>query len=206
MKFSALSLSLLASVGLATPVRRDVAQSVYTLRLSSTNQQLDGLYLTAAEATAADESTGSTITLSVYTSSHQGPTPPAVKFYPVANPSTKLNELHTAGDNDDGSTLAVVGSNGLLDFSLLVDPHSVELPDGTTADWTSFALQDEGASRDDGTVEYAGQDGGSSKGNWVAFPVGGAEEQWTVKWKDETAWTTSNWMPVDVVYELIKNE
>jgi hypothetical protein len=35
MKLQALTLSLLASTGLATPIRRDVSQAVYTLRLTS---------------------------------------------------------------------------------------------------------------------------------------------------------------------------
>jgi hypothetical protein len=35
MRLQALILSLLASTGLATPLRRDIAQAVYTLRLSS---------------------------------------------------------------------------------------------------------------------------------------------------------------------------
>lgn len=35
MRLQAITLSLLAATGLATPIRRDVKQAVYTLRLTS---------------------------------------------------------------------------------------------------------------------------------------------------------------------------
>lgn len=38
------------------------------------------------------------------------------------------------------------------------------------------------------------------------FEVPGDGETRLTKRYAETAWTTSNWMPVDVVYELVKNE
>jgi hypothetical protein len=87
------------------------------------------------------------------------PSASTVKFYPVRNPSTNLDELHNA-DTTGAGALAVVGANGLLDFAALADPEAVETPE----------------------VEYVGK--GDVEGRWVAIPVGGAEERWSVKWRD----------------------
>jgi len=191
MKLQAFTLSLLASAGLATPSRRDISRAVYTLRLSSTVESLNGLYLTT---NAKPSSNPNATTLGVSTSTPAaGPT---IKFYPVLNPSTQLSELRTPSSSD--TALAVVGTNGLLDFARLADPagQAGSVPKGTTVDWTSFRL-DEAA----GTVGYGGKD---AKGRWVAFPV--SEKAWAVKWKDVSAWTTQNYLPVQVVYELVKDE
>jgi hypothetical protein len=153
------------------------------------------------------------------------PSASTVKFYPVRNPSTNLDELHNA-DTTGAGALAVVGANGLLDFAALADPEAVETPEGGTVDWTSFRLEP-----GSGAVEYVGK--GDVEGRWVAIPVGGAEERWSVKWRDGefarfflfsslllkkecwltnvscfvvNAWTTETFMPVQVVYELVKEE
>jgi hypothetical protein len=191
MRLQAITLSLLAATGLATPIRRDVNQAVYTLRLTSPLKTLDGLYLT----TASSEDT-TTTNLGVNTSAN--PSASTVKFYPVRNPSTNLDELHNA-DTTGAGALAVVGANGLLDFAALADPEAVETPEGGTVDWTSFRLEP-----GSGAVEYVGK--GDVEGRWVAIPVGGAEERWSVKWRDVNAWTTETFMPVQVVYELVKEE
>ncbi|KAK3300512.1 uncharacterized protein B0H64DRAFT_17242 [Chaetomium fimeti] len=188
MRFQAVTLALFAAAGLATPIRRDVSQAVYTLRLTSRNKALDGLYLTAASSANNQETT----TLGVNTSAD--PSAATVKFHPVRNPDTELDELRSAAEG--GGALAVVGANGLLDFAALADPEAVPAPDGTTVDWTSFRLDQE-----DGAVEYVGK---GVEGGWVAFPVMGEEERWSVKWRDVTAWTTENYMPVQVVYELVE--
>ncbi|KAK3905811.1 hypothetical protein C8A05DRAFT_30368 [Staphylotrichum tortipilum] len=181
MKF--LTLALLAHPILSTPLpRRDTASAIYTLRLSSPSTPLDNLYLT----TTPNSTSLTTSPLPI--------TPLLV--HPIFNPTTGLSELHTSAS----STLAVVGANGLLDFSSLADPAAVAVPDGTTVDWTRFELVEEDSSREEGTVKYAG---GVEGGRWVAFPTG---EAWSVKWKGAEAWTTENYMPVQVVYELVKEE
>ncbi|KAG7292928.1 hypothetical protein NEMBOFW57_002973 [Staphylotrichum longicolle] len=226
MKLQAVILSLLASTGLATPLRRDISQALYTLRLTSyapfsssspfspslnplqpqTNlnpptrpsnspvTSLNGLYLTAAP---------NATTLTTTSPQSQSPAD-KITFYPVLNPTTGLSELHTGAS----TTLAVVGANGLLDLSSLADPAAAPVPAGTTVDWTSFRLEAQG-SREEGTVKYAGEDG-AGQGRWVVFPSlaagGGGAEEWSVKWKDVNAWTTENYMPVQVVYELVKDE
>ncbi|KAK3309951.1 uncharacterized protein B0T15DRAFT_506677 [Chaetomium strumarium] len=198
MKLQALALSLLAATGLATPVRRDVGQAVYTLRLSSRVATLDGVYLT----TSANGST-----LGVY------PTPAAERLhvYPVKNPTTGLAELRTQGA---GNTLAVVGKHGLLDFASLEDPAAVPVPEGGKCDWTSFRLDDE---EQGGVLRYAGE-GAQNGGGWAAFPDVTAEGGWSVKWKGgclltelrggniAKAFTTEEYMPVQVVYERVKDE
>ncbi|KAH6650604.1 hypothetical protein F5144DRAFT_556663 [Chaetomium tenue] len=198
MRLQAITLSLLAATGLATPIRRDVGQAVYTLRLTSPVKSLDGLYLTTSPP---QSDTDDTTTLGVSTSTTPSPATKPVRFYPVRNPDTDLDELRRASDTGGGA-LAVVGANGLLDFAALADPEAVQAPDGTTVDWTSFRL---GAEKEGGAVEYVGK-GGVAEGRWVAFPVGGEGERWSVKWRDVSAWTTENYMPVEVVYELVKEE
>ncbi|KAK4241578.1 hypothetical protein C8A03DRAFT_30301 [Achaetomium macrosporum] len=185
MKLQALTLSLLAATGLATPVRRDVGQAVYTLRLSSRVGTLNGVYITT--------STNGT-TLGVY------PTPASERLhvYPVKNPATGLAELHT---QEDGNTLAVVGTNGLLDFASLEDPAKVPVPEGGKCDWTSFRLDEE----EEGVLRYAGE-GAQNGGGWAAFPDSTAKGGWSLKWKGAKAFTTEDYMPVQVVYELVKDE
>ncbi|KAH6853896.1 hypothetical protein B0I37DRAFT_18018 [Chaetomium sp. MPI-CAGE-AT-0009] len=200
MRLQAITLSLLAATGLATPIRRDVSQAVYTLRLTSPFKTLDGLYLTTTSAPTDQETT----TLGVNTSAD--PSAATVKFYPVHNPNTKLDELHSADSTSGGGALAVVGANGLLNFAALADPEAVAAPEGTTVDWTSFRLgQGQGQGQEGGAVEYVGK-GGGARGGWVAFRVGGEGERWSVKWRDVNAWTTADYMPVQVVYELVKEE
>ena len=117
-----------------------------------------------------------------------------MRFYPVRNPTTGLSELRAA--DSSGAALAVVGANGLLDFSSLADPAAVTVPVGTTVDWTSFSLEG-------GDVKYAGAGG---EGRWVAFPTAGAggvvkrgsEEGWSVKWKDGEPFYFLALMPVGV--------
>lgn len=113
------------------------------------------------------------------TSANDPNTTPAqtVKFYPVRNPTTDLDELHTT-TTTTGGALAVVGANGLFDFAALADPAAVEKPAGGTVDWTSFRL-----AAGSGAVEYVGK-GGEVEGRWVAIPVGGEGERWSVKWRD----------------------
>jgi hypothetical protein len=98
-----------------------------------------------------------------------------ILFYPVHNPTTGLSELRAPASGD---TLAVVGSNGLLDFASLSDPEAVNLPEGATCDWTSFQLED---GKEQGTVKYAGD---AVEGRWVVFPASQGQEGWSVKWKD----------------------
>ncbi|EAQ93158.1 predicted protein [Chaetomium globosum CBS 148.51] len=202
MRLQAITLSLLAATGLATPIRRDVSQAVYTLRLTSPVKSLDGLYLTTTPQSDTDD----TSTLGVSTSTTTSPATQPVRFYPVHNPDTDLDELRRSSDTvGGGGALAVVGANGLLDFAALADPEAVQAPDGTTVDWTSFRLGAEKKEGGGGAVEYVGK-GGVAEGRWVAFPVGGEGERWSVKWRDVSAWTTENYMPVEVVYELVKEE
>ena len=152
-----------------------------TLLLHSPVASLDGLYLTTSPS-----STALTTASSGTTTGSGGDT---VRFYPVRDPTTGLSELRAA--DSSGAALAVVGANGLLDFSSLADPAAVAVPVGTTVDWTSFRLEG-------GDVKYAGAGG---EGRWVAFPTAGGVverssreegalapvkrgEGWSVKWKD----------------------
>ncbi|AEO53618.1 hypothetical protein MYCTH_2114542 [Thermothelomyces thermophilus ATCC 42464] len=199
MRLQALTLSLLAAAGLASPIRSAASEELYTLRLSSADKSLDGRYLT----TIPDSGNANTTALVVYTSSSK-PGDAFIKFHPVVNPSTKLAELRTPSSSSNVA-LAVVGTNGLFDFASVADPDDTadDLPEGTKVDWTSFRLHQEG---DIGTVEYEGDDDAVAEGNWFAFPIRVSEatkegEAWGVKWKDGSAWTTTDYLPVKVVYE-----
>ncbi|KAK4132401.1 hypothetical protein BT67DRAFT_457496 [Trichocladium antarcticum] len=189
MKLHALTIALLASTGLANPIRYDVRQPIYTLRLSSPNPSLNNRYLTSNNSR-----------LGIHPSP---PTTPPIRFYPIPNPATGLAELRTVPPKDgDGAATAtsvtLMGANGLLDLASLADPAAAAAPAGTTVDWTSFRLLEAGL------LEYGAP---GADGAWVAFPAAGAaagEAGWSVKWKDVNAWTTANYMPVQVVYELVR--
>lgn len=182
MKFQAIFLAALASTGLAAPT----FAPIYTLRLSSRTPALDGKYLSASNST-----------LGVYSNK-----PSSLKFFAVKNPETGLSELHTYPRTTD-NTLALVGANGLLDLAALPNPASVPVPKGTTVDWQRFHLADE-ESAEAGSLGYAA----GKEGSWVAFPTAGGSAksgEWTVKWKDSSALTIQNYIPVKVVYELVSN-
>ncbi|KAK3393636.1 hypothetical protein B0H63DRAFT_458687 [Podospora didyma] len=175
MKWSALAVSLFAASGLASPMFADL--DVYTLRLSSTTKSLNGKYLGV---------NGTLVGVYKETS--------VVKF--IAVPSSEkpsFVELHTYPIGKVDRALALVGKQGLLDFTDVTEPSSVTVPKGTTCDWTSFSLGEK-------TLKY----GGSKAGGWVAFPTGKDATEWSVKWKDASAITIQNYMPVDVVYETTK--
>ncbi|KAL2271251.1 hypothetical protein VTJ83DRAFT_622 [Remersonia thermophila] len=190
MQLQTLITSLLASVALATPVRRDV-QGLYTLRLSTPYAPLDGLYLRALAPPVANATAG--LALGV-TPSAKGE---SIVVYPVENPSSGLAELHTP----EGGAVALVGRKGLLDLaSILGDPAAAPVPEGATIDWTSFKLGDVGA----GPLGFAAR-----AGRWVAFPTpakNGEPPAWGVKFKDNAAVTTENYVQVTILYEPLKSE
>ncbi|KAK0734396.1 hypothetical protein B0T26DRAFT_68504 [Lasiosphaeria miniovina] len=177
MKWQALALSFLATTGLASPIFGQ--PEIYTLRLSSRNKALDGQYLGVNGALVG-----------VFKDSS------VVRFIPVpSGSSSNLVELHTYPVGKEERALALVGKQGLLDFSDVVNPAASNFPKGTTCDWTAFRL---GSSTAKKTVVYAGKAGG-----WVAFPTGPDGSDWSVKWKDSSAITIENYMTVDVVYEAV---
>ncbi|KAK0729022.1 hypothetical protein B0T21DRAFT_335519 [Apiosordaria backusii] len=181
MKFQAILIAALSATGLASPVPEAQAKPklvpAYTLRLSSRTPSLDGKPLTLSNTT-----------LGIF------PNSPSPQFYPIRNPQTNLLELHSTSSE---TTLALVGTHGLLDLSALPNPASVTVPTGTTLDWQNFDLSEDDSA---GSLTYAGS---SKQGGWVAFPVGkGQQGEWAVKWKDTTATTIQNYVPVKVVYEV----
>ncbi|CAP69224.1 uncharacterized protein PODANS_1_8915 [Podospora anserina S mat+] len=184
MKFQAILIATLSATGLASPVPEPQAKpkfvQAYTLRLSSRTPSLDGKPLTLSNTT-----------LGIFPSSPSTPL-----FYPIRNPQTNLLELHSP---QTSSALALVGTHGLLSLSALPNPASVTVPTGTTLDWQNFDLSDDASA---GSLTYAGS---TKDGSWVAFPVGkGQAGEWAVKWKDVTATTTQNYIPVKVVYEVVE--
>lgn len=149
--------------------------------LDRKDKSLDGQYLT----TLSGAGRANTTSLVAYASSSK-PGDEFIKFSPVVDPDTKLAELRTPSSTSDAA-LAVVGSNGLFDFASVPDPDGTadELPEGTTVDWTSFRLKEEGDVR---TVEY-GRSNAAAKGGWFAFPIRESKasekgEAWGIKWKE----------------------
>ncbi|KAK4193300.1 hypothetical protein QBC35DRAFT_458356 [Podospora australis] len=183
MKFQALFLAALVSTGLAAPTPETAPKfaPVYTLRLSSRTATLDGKYLSTSNSTLGIFSKPSS----------------SVKFYAVKNPQTGLSELHTYPRSASDNTLALVGTNGLLDLSSLPNPAQVTVPKGTVVDWQSFHLSE--ADEEAGALGYAA----GKEGSWVAFPATSGKGEWTVKWKEGSAITIQNYIPVKVVYELV---
>jgi hypothetical protein len=182
MKFQAIFIAALSATGLASPIPEADATKpklvpLYTLRLSSRTPSLDGKLLSLSNTT-----------LGIF------PSAPSPKFYPVRNPQTGLSELHSTSSKT--TTLALVGTHGLLDLSALPDPAAVTVPTGTTLDWQNFDLSEDDTA---GSLTYAGS---NKQGGWVAFPTGKGQGEWAVKWKDTTATTIQNYIPVKVVYEV----
>ncbi|KAK3987740.1 hypothetical protein QBC44DRAFT_399659 [Cladorrhinum sp. PSN332] len=184
MKFTTVLFTLLATTGLASPVpdAKPKFVSLYSLKLSSRSKSLDGKYLQVIGSTVGVSSTPST---------------QSVRFYPIRNPESGLWELRQSPATTTQS-LALVGSNGLLELASLPNPAAVQVPKGTTLEWTGFDLA-EGAETEAGALGYAGKTGG-----WVAFPEGKDGQQWTVKWKDASAITIQNYQTVKLVYEKVK--
>ncbi|KAK4231196.1 hypothetical protein QBC38DRAFT_451574 [Podospora fimiseda] len=182
MKFTTVLFSLLATTGLASPVpdTKPKFVSLYSLKLSSRSKTLDGKYLSIV---------GSTVGVT------SSPTAETVKFYPIRNPESNLWELRQSPATTTQS-LALLGSNGLLELSSLPNPAAVTVPTGTTLEWKGFDLAD-GPETETGALGYAGKVGG-----WVVFPEG--KDAWTVKWKDASAITIQNYQTVSLVYEKAK--
>jgi hypothetical protein len=141
--------------------------------------------------------------------------------YPVASEDPGLTALHTI----DGGAVLVAGRHGVLDLAAFYgDPASAPVPEGVTIDWDSFQLVEEGAE-----VLFA-----NAKGRWVAFPSYDGTSGWRVTFKESeflptssqlflelvwsyeqeekkkltvvlaTAFSTTDYVPVSVVYESIR--
>ncbi|KAL2125077.1 hypothetical protein VTJ04DRAFT_1442 [Mycothermus thermophilus] len=189
MKLQSLLTSLLASAALATPVRRDVDFDLYTLKISTNHPALDGLYLGPIPAPgggAKNATAGLALGVVPGTQAQSG-----IIVYPVASEDPGLTALHTI----DGGAVLVAGRHGVLDLAAFYgDPASAPVPEGVTIDWDSFQLVEEGAE-----VLFA-----NAKGRWVAFPSYDGTSGWRVTFKETTAFSTTDYVPVSVVYESIR--
>ncbi|KAB5563603.1 hypothetical protein GE09DRAFT_788620 [Coniochaeta sp. 2T2.1] len=189
MKWQTLTLTLLASGALSSPIAALSKNDIYTLRVSSKSApEIDGRPLTLSP-------TGQ---IGVY------PQSPAIQFYTVPSTSGRTVELHkfpTVSNSDQ--VLAFVGANDLLDFSI-ADPDAAP-PAGKTCDYKSFSLESRPGvvGRPANVVGYKGAKGG----NWVAFKKGD-KEGWSINWRGADAVTIArrSYMIVDVVYEPVGAE
>ncbi|KAK3937174.1 hypothetical protein QBC46DRAFT_393276 [Diplogelasinospora grovesii] len=207
--FASIGSTIGSTIGSPVLVPVPVPVDVYTLRLSSKAQSLNGQYLSVRN--------GNNETVVGVFPNAAVPVP-ALQVYAVANRDTGGIELHryylTPPGDDVDHALALVGSpqaQGLMTFSDVKDPATAAgaLPQGTTCDWTSFVIAEAPDNNSEGSKQpclgYA-----AGNGRWVAFPSGNndddGDEEWSVMWKESSAITIQNYMTVDILFEPVYNK
>ncbi|TLD28753.1 hypothetical protein PspLS_04165 [Pyricularia sp. CBS 133598] len=191
--FTQIATALLATTVLAAPAPKPSPDemSFYNLRITSkANEFLNGKLLSVHQNQVGVH-----------------PGSPAVRFFPVevseGSSEAAKYQLHTHPIGIVECVLGLVGSDGLGTLTQISNPYSVEFPDGTSADWSSWAMV-EGADGVDGEqgsshLDYLGSPGG----RWIAFPSG-EKDSWVVTWYDGTAVIPQHYMSIDVTYEQVE--
>ncbi|KAI6381645.1 hypothetical protein MCOR25_001115 [Pyricularia grisea] len=186
--------ALLATTALAAPAppKQPGETTFYNLRISSrVNKNIDGKLLSVHQNQVGVH-----------------PGSPAVRFFPVdVSDGTEANvkyQLHTHPIGIVESVLGLVGTDGLGTLTQISDPYSIDVPDGTRVDWSSWdmveGIRDAGG-EPAGTsyLEYLGSPGG----RWIAFPSG-EKDSWVVTWDDGTGVLPQHYMPINVTYEQVE--
>ncbi|KAI1361656.1 hypothetical protein F5Y08DRAFT_12245 [Xylaria arbuscula] len=159
-----LSLGFIAS-SIAAPTD---GLDLFKLKVASDVKDIDGLYLSSNAST-----------IGVY----EGDEDSAIRVYKTSSTKAGCSQLHTYPIGIVDHALALVGSNGLMTLTDMVNPAGAKPED---AEWDAFRVSD-GKLTNDG------------EGRWVAFP--GAEDSWSLKWTDGSAFMTADYMPVEIVME-----
>lgn len=191
--FTQITAALLATMALAAPAPKPPSDetSFYNLRITSkANKFLDGKLL------------------SVYQNQvgvHPGS--PPVRFFPVqvsdGTAEKAQYQLHTHPIGIVECVLGLVSSDGLGTLTQISSPYQIEYPDGTSADWSSWAMVEgsDGVDGEQGSsyLDYLGSPGGRG----IAFPSG-EQDSWVVTWDDGTATIPQHYMPINVTYEQVE--
>ncbi|KAI1111459.1 hypothetical protein F5Y14DRAFT_425077 [Nemania sp. NC0429] len=171
MKWSAaiLSLGLVVSNVQAAPA---AGLDLFKLKVSSSMKEVNGRYLASNAST-----------LGLY----EGDEFSAVRVYQAASEKKGCIQLHTYPIGIVDHALGLVGSDGLMTLTDMVNPAAPPKPaDGQVAEWDSFRVSDTKLTTD-------------RVGKWVAFPI--SESSWSVKWTDGSAFMTADYMPAEIVME-----
>lgn len=115
------------------------------------------------------------------------PGSPPVRFFPVqvsdGTAEKAQYQLHTHPIGIVECVLGLVSSDGLGTLTQISSPYQIEYPDGTSADWSSWAMVEgsDGVDGEQGSsyLDYLGSPGG----RWIAFPSG-EQDSWVVTWDD----------------------
>ncbi|GAP89389.1 hypothetical protein SAMD00023353_4000170 [Rosellinia necatrix] len=169
MKWAAaiFSLGFIASNVYAAPAP---GLDLFRLKIASNEQSINGRYLSSNASI-----------LGIYDSDDISP----VRVYQTSSEKTGCSQLHTYPIGIVDHALALVGSNGLMALTDMVNPAGTKPDDGRAMEWDTFRVADSKLTND-------------GKGTWVAFPT---KTSWTVKWTDGSAFMTTDYMPVEIVME-----
>ncbi|TRX89034.1 hypothetical protein FHL15_010053 [Xylaria flabelliformis] len=170
MKWVAVILSLgsIASVAQAAPA---AGLDLFKLKISSSMKELDGHYLASNAST-----------LGIYRDDAISP----IRVYQTSSEKKGCSQLHTYPVGIVDHALGLVGSDGLMTLTDMVNPSGAKPADGLVMEWDSFRVAD-GKLTNDGD------------GSWVIFPA--TKNSWTVKWTDGSAFMTTDYMPAEIVME-----
>lgn len=95
----------------------------------------------------------------------------------MADKNTGLVELRAYPRSSQERTLALIGTNGLLDANVIPNPAGIQFLPGTTVDW-QFRLGGRGSGRGaENAVTPEGKEGG-----WAAYPRG-ENADWVLTFK-----------------------
>ncbi|KAI1128341.1 hypothetical protein F5Y10DRAFT_265252 [Nemania abortiva] len=144
---------------------------LFKLKISSNVPEIDGHYLAMNAST-----------LGIY----EGDDTSAVRVYQSSSEKKGCTELHTYPVGIVDHALGLVGSNGLMTLTDMVNPAGTKPGDGVEALWDAFRVSNSRLTND-------------GKGTWVAFPTG--TTSWSVKWADGSAFMTTDYMPVEIMME-----
>ncbi|KAI3330219.1 hypothetical protein F4824DRAFT_344943 [Ustulina deusta] len=163
-----LSLGFIASNVEAAPTD---GLDLFKLKVTSSVSELDGRYLSSNAST-----------LGVYENDDISP----IRVYQTSSTKAGCSQLHTYPVGIVDHALALVGSDGLMTLTDMMNPSGARPAGGLVTEWDAFRVADSKLTND-------------GQGRWVAFP--GATNSWTVKWTDGSAFMTADYMPVEIVME-----
>ncbi|KAI0430529.1 hypothetical protein F5Y09DRAFT_226905 [Xylaria sp. FL1042] len=162
-----LSLGFIASNVKAAPTD---GLDLFKLKVSSSVSELNDRYL-ASNASA----------LGVY----DGDISP-IRVYQTGSKKAGCSQLHTYPVGIVDHALALVGSDGLMTLTDMVNPSGAKPADGQVMEWDTFRVSDSKLTND-------------GQGRWVAFP--GVKDSWSVKWTDGSVFMPAMYMPIEIVME-----
>ncbi|KAH7368989.1 hypothetical protein B0T11DRAFT_296557 [Plectosphaerella cucumerina] len=184
--FTGVAFALVASPAAAMPIPQDEPQSydtrqdqrtLYKLRVQAENYpQIHDKYLSIS-----NEQVG------IY------PSQEALAAYATPREDSDYVSLHTVPIGIVDHALVLTGENGLYDLKdtmpQLTDPNP-----NSTYSWREFVLEE-----DSDTLLWRA----AAEGKWVVFP-GTEQGSFSVKWNDGTGFTTQDYLPIEVAFEVVE--